>query len=70
MSGSTLMDRTDGYINTIGCDTQNNNTHYGKVVVQDYVDKVFIQSTFLWIQSSKAKDPTAQACKIISTEYN
>lgn len=49
MSGSTLMDRTDGYINTTGCDTQNNNTHYGKVVIQDYVDKVLAQLTFLWI---------------------
>ena len=37
---STVTDRTVGYIDTIGCDTQSNADHFGKVVIQDYVDKV------------------------------
>ena len=35
-----LIERTDGYIDTLGCDTQKNSTHYGKVMIQDYIDKV------------------------------
>ena len=42
MWGTNLVDRTDGYIDTTGCDTQANSTHYGKVMIQDYIDKVFI----------------------------
>lgn len=40
MNGTGETIRTSGFIDTIGCDTQNNADHFGKVVIQDYVDKV------------------------------
>lgn len=40
MLDTNLIERTDGYIDTLGCDTQKNSTHYGKVIIQDYIDKV------------------------------